>query len=258
MPAPLITASNIRLQKQQLLILDNVSMALHEEEILTIIGPNGAGKTSLLRTLIGLNTPTAGQVEYSRKLTFGYMPQKLQLNPQMPLPVRSFLSLAGTDRNQQQAVLHELNIEHLYHSSLHDLSGGERQRVLLARALLRKPDILVLDEPAQGVDINGQQRLYELIDTARQHHHCAVLMVSHDLHWVMAQTDRVICLNQHICCSGHPDHIANDQAYLQLFGERPASDKPTITTYTHHHDHHHGLGGQVIDGTHDENCNHDY
>lgn len=251
----LIQAQNVSLKIDQKTILDNVSVDLHANEILTIIGPNGAGKTSLVRVLIGLMQPNSGTVTYPKPLTFGYMPQKLQLNPTMPLPVSSFLKVKGSSEALLQQTLQELSIEKLYHSSMHSLSGGERQRVLLARAMLRKPDILVLDEPAQGVDISGQNRLYSLIDEVRQRHHCSVLMISHDLHLVMAKTDRVICLNQHVCCHGHPDAVSTDEAFLSLFGD---NSKTSLAHYTHHHDHHHDLHGDVVEGQHHKGCNHDF
>jgi zinc transport system ATP-binding protein len=251
----LIQADNVSFISESRVILDRVSMQLHAGEILTVIGPNGAGKTTLLRILIGLMQPTTGKIHYPNKIRFGYMPQKLHLNTALPLPVSTFLNARKVDAQDLQNTLNELNIAHLYNNSMHQLSGGEKQRVLLARAMLRNPDVLVLDEPAQGVDISGQQRFYELIDKVRERHHCAVLMVSHDLHLVMAKTDRVICLNQHICCHGHPDDISNDQAYLSLFTDNVT---PALAPYTHHHNHHHDLHGAVIVGEHDESCQHDH
>lgn len=255
MTSVLIQAEHISYEANSRRILSNVSMTLSKDEVVTIIGPNGAGKTSLLRILIGLTQPSAGKIHYPTALTFGYMPQKLHLNTNMPLPVSSFLNVGKKAKVLTQSILNELNIEHIYQQSMHKLSGGERQRVLLARALLREPDVLILDEPAQGVDISGQNRLYELINNVRKRHHCAVLMVSHDLHVVMAKTDRVICLNQHICCHGHPDTITSDSAYLSLFGD---IDSPALAPYTHHHDHHHDLHGKVVDGKHSQDCDHDF
>lgn len=252
--AALITAEKISFQAQSRMILDNVSMQLEKDEILTIIGPNGAGKTTLLRILCGLMKPSSGHIERRKDLRFGYMPQKLNLNTAMPLTVASFLDVPQADQQSLAQTLSDLNIEGLFQQSMHNLSGGERQRVLLARAILRRPDVLVLDEPAQGVDIAGQNRLYELIDIVRKRHSCAVLMVSHDLHLVMAKTDRVICLNQHICCQGHPDNVSIDKAYLQLFGK---TTTPALAPYIHHHDHHHNMHGDVVDGhQHGKGCQH--
>lgn len=251
----LIRTENLSFRAQDKTILDAISMHVASNEIVTIIGPNGAGKTSLLRILIGLEKPSTGHIYRKKNLRIGYMPQKLELNPYMPLTVAAFLRMSSSRQQSLEPLLQELNIDSILQSSMHDLSGGERQRVLLARAMIRKPDLLVLDEPAQGVDINGQNRLYQLIQAIQKQQNCAVLMVSHDLHLVMAQTDRVICLNQHICCHGHPDNISQDDAYLNLFGKQRLD---ALAPYTHHHDHHHDLHGDVIKGKHHEGCNHDH
>ncbi len=173
------------------------------------------------------------------------MPQRIRLNQQMPLTVHRFLTLGNkvSDDAIKQA-LGRVNMGGMSNASMHTLSGGENQRVLLARALLRKPDILVLDEPVQGVDINGQSALYQLISQLRDELNCAVLMVSHDLHIVMASTDEVICLNQHICCHGHPESVSNHPAYLALFGD--SANSSSVAVYTHHHDHTHDIHGSVI------------
>lgn len=251
----LLTAENISFTRQGKTILDNVSMQLQRNEILSIIGPNGAGKTTLVRILIGLSQPSSGKVTRSPNLRIGYMPQNIQFNEFMPLSVRYFLKLAHNKSLHYPKIFSELNIDSILDNSMHSLSGGERQRVLLARAMVQEPDILVLDEPAQGVDIAGQNRLYELIEQVREVHQCAVLMVSHDLHLVMAKTNRVICLNQHICCHGHPDSVSADAAYLSLFEDKSLQ---ALAPYTHHHDHHHDLHGDIIDGEHDKGCKHDH
>lgn len=257
----LIEAKDMSYYIDDKLILSNINMCLSRNEVLTIVGPNGAGKSTLLRLLIKLEQPSTGEIIHSKNLSFGYMPQSLQLNELMPLTVSIFLQLGRKKVKQQlsasaqSTLLKELNIHNLLQSSMHKLSGGERQRVMLARAVLQAPDVLVLDEPAQGVDINGQNRLYELISRVRDVHPCAVLMVSHDLHLVMAKTDRVICLNKHICCQGHPDTVSTDEQFTSLFDEHQLA---AMRHYTHSHDHHHDLHGSVIQGEHSENCNHDH
>jgi zinc transport system ATP-binding protein len=176
-------------------------------------------------------------------LRFGYMPQKLVIDDSLPLTVLRFLQLAH--RSKKAEALNTLAMvegEHLASQAVQKLSGGEFQRVLLARAILRKPDLLVLDEPVQGVDMSGQRDLYRLITQVRDEFHCGVLMVSHDLHLVMKQTDHVICLNRHVCCAGLPENISNHPAYLQLFGQPEESE---LAVYTHHHDHQHDLSGEA-------------
>ena len=234
----LIQAHQLLLKRQHKTILHDVSLTIHQGEIITVIGPNGCGKSTLIRVLLGLEKIDAGTGERMPNLRIGYMPQKLSLDERMPLSVWSFLKLTRDVRSKDiRYWLKRLNIEVLLNHSVHTLSGGEWQRVLLAKALLMKPDLLVLDEPVQGVDIQGQLELYSLIPQLRDELGCAILMVSHDLHLVMAATDEVICLNGHICCSGTPDKVSIDPAYLQLFGKQMVS--APLVPYTHHHDHEH-------------------
>ncbi len=243
-PTPLIEASGIGIQLNGRQVLERVDLAVRAREIVTLIGPNGAGKTTLVRVILGLLQPDSGSVKRQKGLRIGYMPQRLALSDSLPLTVARFLSLSQTaNRAQMQQAVSELEIGHLLRNQMCTLSGGETQRVLLARALLRDPDLLVLDEPVQGVDVTGQVELYSLISHIRERHDCGVLMISHDLHLVMAATDQVLCLNHHVCCSGHPDTVSKHPAYLELFGA-PASAKLAI--YTHHHNHTHDIHGNVI------------
>jgi zinc transport system ATP-binding protein len=232
----LITLKNIGVTFHQRAVLDDVSFTLSRDEITTLIGPNGAGKSTLVKVLTGLQTPTTGTIEKKKKLIIGYVPQKLQLNPSLPLTVARFLSLSNKHNHQHQ--MESLTLvqgEHLQKHNMHTLSGGELQRVLLARAILRKPDLLILDEPVQGVDVKGQIALYALIENLQKTFHCGIFMVSHDLHVVMASTHRVICLQHRICCSGKPEQIAHHPAYIHLFGQQCAEN---MAIYPHHHKHH--------------------
>ncbi len=229
-------------------ILSKVSLTLEEGEILTIIGPNGAGKTSLLRILMGLVTPSGGRVWRRPGLRIGYMPQRLAIDPSLPLRVRRFLRLAEHGGPMTlAAVAAEVGIEGLLDTPLAAVSGGEFQRVLLARALLREPQLLVLDEPAQRVDVKGQAELYRLIDSVRKRHGSAVLMISHDLHLVMAATDTVLCLNRHVCCAGKPEVVGAHPEFLHLFGRHAVQG---LALYAHHHDHDHDIHGRVVDHGH--------
>jgi zinc transport system ATP-binding protein len=245
----LLSAKGVYLEDNKRTLLRDIELSVAANEIVTIIGPNGAGKTSLLNILLGLRQATQGGITRKDNLTIGYMPQRLQLNPQLPLSVHRFLSLGfiSPSKNDEpliDSVLSKTNIRELKHASMHDLSGGEIQRVLLSRAILRRPQLLVLDEPVQGVDVVGQSKLYQLISQLRDELQCGVLMVSHDLHIVMAATDHVICLNQHVCCHGHPDSVSTHPAYLELFGHSAAAN---VAIYTHHHDHDHDVHGCVVD-----------
>ncbi len=247
----LIKADNVGFDAAGRHILQQVSLEVQQGQLLTLIGPNGAGKTTLVRIVLGLLQPHSGTLQRAAGLRIGYMPQKLFIEPTLPLTVRRFLQLAAPGRRQPvEPLLEEVRIAHLMDQQVSALSGGELQRVLLARALSQSPQLLVLDEPAQGVDVTGQAELYQLINTIRDRHGCGVLMVSHDLHLVMATTDEVVCLNQHICCHGKPEHVSNDPAYLALFGRREAE---TLAVYTHRHNHSHDLTGDI---SHD-GCNHD-
>lgn len=252
-PALLLEAQDISVQDGNRQLLQHVSLAIHAGEIVTLIGPNGAGKTTLVKALLGLIPLASGTVRHAQDLRVGYMPQQLHLNPLLPITVQRFLRQTGASSAAIAAALDDTGVRNLQHQSLHTVSGGELQRVLLARALLRKPQWLVLDEPAQGVDIQGQAELYRLIAELRSRYQCGVLMVSHDLHLVMAATDTVICLNQHICCQGHPAHVSQHPEYLQLFGKQIAQD---IAVYTHHHDHDHDVHGNIVGGHTHTACSH--
>lgn len=248
-PDILLAASAINKEFAEKTILENISLSIEAGQIVTLIGPNGAGKTTLVRVALGLLQPDSGTIYRRPKLRIGYMPQKVHVEPTLPLTVNRFLQLANhRDKALLSSTLEDLQIGHLGTQQLVAISGGELQRVLLARALLRKPELLVLDEPAQGVDLAGQAELYQLISEISDTQGCGVLMISHDLHLVMSSTDEVICLNQHVCCHGKPEHVSNDPAYLSLFG---ASASQNLAVYTHHHDHEHEIGGSVKEHHHD-------
>lgn len=229
-------------------ILQGVDVSVRAGEIVTVIGPNGAGKSMMARALLGLVALDSGTVTRKPGLTVGYLPQRFTVDNVLPLTVRRLMSLtqrasaAGID-----AALDEVGARHLLSRQVHDLSGGELQRVLLARALLGDPDLLVLDEPIQGVDVTGQMELYGLIARLRDRHGCGILLISHDLHLVMAATDRVLCINHHLCCEGKPEAVSRDPAYLALFGAQAAQN---LAVYTHAHDHSHDLAGGVVEPGH--------
>jgi len=185
-------------------ILKQIDFSIHEQEIVTLIGPNGAGKSTLIKVLLGILKPNTGQVSSTRKLKFSYVPQKFNPSHSLPLRVKDLLDLESCPAAIKQEIIQDTGIAKLQDSKVQQLSGGERQRVLLARALLRQPDLLVLDEPMQGLDIQSEAELYDYVRSLPEKYRCAVLMVSHDLQWVMQGTQRVVCLNKHICCSGLP------------------------------------------------------
>ncbi|TPW15862.1 MAG: hypothetical protein FD130_1139 [Halothiobacillaceae bacterium] len=249
----LLEAHAISLALQGKLILDRVDLTVRRDEIVTLIGPNGAGKSTLVRVVLGLIKQDRGSVEIAPNIRIGYMPQRLTIDPILPLTVHRFLTLASRGTEEKLiAVLNETGTTHLLNSAMQTLSGGETQRVLLARAMLRDPDLLILDEPVQGVDITGQEELYHLIGNIRSRHRCGILMISHDLHLVMRATDQVLCLNRHVCCSGHPDSVRLDPNYLALFGRLPL-----LLPYSHNHDHSHDSHGDVVKNNEQHSgCNH--
>ena len=237
----LVEVNDACLTLGDLRVLDRVSLAIHPGEILTLLGPNGAGKTTLARVVLGNLRLDAGQVLRRPGLRIGYMPQRIHLDDTLPLTVDRFLWLGepGTAAGRREA-LERTGVGHLAGRPVQRLSGGEMQRVLLARALLRRPDLLVLDEPAQGVDVAGQSQLYKLLSQLRDELGCAILMISHDLHLVMAATDQVLCMQHHVCCSGTPEAVRRNPAFHDLFPGHGELVRQ-LAVYTHEHDHAHDL-----------------
>ena len=230
----------------------DVSLEVRPGEIVTLIGPNGSGKSTTVKLALGLIEPDEGTVERRAGLTVGYVPQELGFDTNLPLDVDRLMRLTGPlGEAAIEAALASVEVTRLRRSQVRDLSGGERQRVLLARATARRPDLLVLDEPVQGVDFTGEARLYELIDRIREHLGCGVLLISHDLHVVMARTTRVICLNGHVCCEGRPDEVLASPSYRALLGLEGAARTHAI--YRHEHDHTHER-----DHTHEHGRTHEH
>ncbi len=230
----LIETRGLSVQLGQRMVLENVDMGLERGEIVTIIGPNGSGKSTLLRSLIGAVKPASGQVLHAPGLKIGYVPQRVYIDETLPMPVRRFMSLPRRPSAEAlDAAMARAGVSGLDQQQVMSLSGGEFQRVLLARALLEKPDLLLLDEATQSLDHRGSAGFYRQIDSVREELGCAVIMVSHELHVVMRRTDHVICLNGHICCQGKPDVVSASPEYQSLFD----LDDLETAVY-HHHDHH--------------------
>ncbi|QHB17731.1 zinc ABC transporter ATP-binding protein ZnuC [Mannheimia pernigra] len=240
---PLVSLHDIEIVFNNQKALHNINLSIYPNSITTIVGPNGGGKSTLLKVLLKLITPTKGKVVHHKDLKIGYVPQKLHLDPSMPITVSHFLGLKPhTNKAMIEEALSMFAIHHLAQNSMQKLSGGELQRVLLARAILNKPQLLVLDEPMQGVDITGQTELYQLLNQTRSWLNCAILIVSHDLNIVMANTDEVLCVNKHICCQGTPEVITHDPSFIHFFGDQFARN---VAFYSHSHNHHHNLHGDV-------------
>jgi zinc transport system ATP-binding protein len=263
-PAPLVSACGVGVHRAGRWLIRNVDVSVSPGEIVTLIGPNGSGKSTAAKVALGILKPDAGTVMRKADLRVGYVPQKLSVDWTMPLTVERLMTLTGRQSAQAvNAALSDVEIPHLAKAEVQNLSGGEFQRALIARALIRRPELLVLDEPVQGVDFTGEIALYDLISRIRERTGCGILLISHDLHVVMAKTDTVICMNGHVCCHGAPQSVAQHPEYLRLFGARAAQ---TIAVYAHEHDHAHLSDGTVAAGdgklsfdhhVHGPNCHHD-
>lgn len=251
---PLLTLKGVGIRRAGRWLVRDVGFSIHPREIVTLIGPNGSGKSTTAKTATGVLRPDEGWVERRPGLRIGYVPQKLQVDWTLPLTVRRLMTLTGPlPERDLAAALEAAGIAHMAKAEVQHLSGGEFQRALLARAIARKPDLLVLDEPVQGVDFNGEIALYELIRRIRDDTGCGILLISHDLHMVMADTDTVICLNGHVCCRGTPAAVSRSPEYSRLFGQRAAG---ALAFYSHQHDHTHLPDGRVLhaDGQITDRC----
>lgn len=250
---PLVRLEGAGISRGGRWLVRGVDLAVQPGEIVTLIGPNGSGKSTTAKMALGVMKPTDGLATQRQGLKTAYVPQKVTIDWTLPLSVDGLMRLtqALSDLEMTEA-LDSTGAAHLLKREVRHLSGGEFQRVMLARAVARKPDFLVLDEPVQGVDFTGEIALYDLIKQVRDKTGCGILMVSHDLHMVMAATDQVICLNGHVCCQGTPESVAGSNAYKQLFGDRAGA----LALYQHRHDHQHLPDGRVqhVDGTVTDNC----
>ena len=252
----LVSLSNAGLRRDGRWLVRGVDLSIRRGEVVTLIGPNGAGKSTTARLTIGVLRPDEGSVHRAPGLRVGYVPQKLSIDWTMPLSVRRLMRLTSPLKDREILdALEATGIPHLADAEVRHLSGGEFQRALLARAIARKPDLMVLDEPVQGVDFAGEAALYELIQSIRHSTGCGILMISHDLHMVMAGTDTVLCLNGHVCCRGTPQTVSQSSDYAKLFGGAGRA----LALYNHQHDHTHLPDGRVqhSDGSITEHCHPD-
>ncbi len=233
----LIEATNLNIRYGKKTVLKNVTLSLTKGEIVTIVGPNGSGKTTLFKAIIGAVPIFKGKIKIESNLKIGYVPQHISIDRSLPMTVDRFLSLPNKKNNESfKKAVHVAGIENLSNHQLHSLSGGQMQRVLLAKAIITKPEVLLLDEATRGLDQPGAAWFYQKIKQIREETGCAILMISHDLHVVMGASDRVICLNGHICCQGTPEKVALSPEYETLFG---SNDTGTFALYKHVHDHDH-------------------
>ena len=241
----LISATNVSVLKNQKSILKNIDIKINKNDFITIIGPNGAGKTMLLKCLMGFYKPNFGEIQKKDKLKIGYMPQSINIINTMPIMVKNFITVRKKyDDISFKQVISEVDISQLVNKQLSVLSGGEMQRVLLARSLLNNPDLLVLDEPAQNLDISGQLSFYKLIQEIYSKRNISILMVSHDLHLVMVSTKKVLCLSNHICCSGKPQQVAKDPEFISMFGK----DMANMMAVYQHTNHRSNIDNHLMNG----------
>ena len=241
---PLIKLDNTGVYKSSKWLVRGVSLEVSKGQIVTLIGPNGSGKTTTAKMALNILNPDEGTILRNTK-KIAYVPQKINIDWALPLRVSDFMNI--TSNISDSLILENLKltgVEHLIHSDIKNLSGGEFQRVLIARAIAKKPEFLVMDEPVQGVDFNGEISLYKLIKNISDNLNCGILLISHDIHFVMSSTDHVICLNGHVCCSGTPSYVAKNQAYIELFGEHTAS---VLSLYKHKHEHTHSIDGSIVE-----------
>ena len=238
----LVKLENAGVQRTSKWLVKGISFEVNQGQIVTLIGPNGSGKTTTAKMILNIMNADEGQITRNTN-KMAYVPQKINIDWTMPLRVIDFMKITNNLNDNQ--VIESLTTtgvdKHLY-NQIHNLSGGEFQRVLIARAIAKKPDLLVLDEPVQGVDYNGEIALYNLIKKISVNLNCGILLISHDMHFVMSTTDHVVCLNGHICCSGTPSSVVKNPEYIKLFGEH---NSETLSYYQHHHDHSHDNDGSV-------------
>lgn len=235
----LLNVKNLSITLDETNIIDNINFSISKGQILTIIGPNGSGKTTLVKALIGIINPNNGTIKKHTGLKIGYMPQHIALNRNIPIRVIDFLELEIVNKinaSYLKSIIKELKLEHILNTNLRKLSGGEMQRVLLSKALLLNPDLLILDEPTSSLDINSQIEFYQLIEKLRNEKNMSIIIVSHDLHMVMKKSDYVICLNHHICCEGTPVSIYRSDFFKQMKNKQASQ---TLSIFEHHHDHNH-------------------
>jgi zinc transport system ATP-binding protein len=238
----LVKLENAGVQRMSKWLVKGISFEISQGQIVTLIGPNGSGKTTTAKMILNIMNADEGQITRNTD-KMAYVPQKINIDWTMPLRVIDFMKITNNlNNNQVIESLTTTGVDKLLYNQIHNLSGGEFQRVLIARAIAKKPDLLVLDEPVQGVDYNGEIALYNLIKKISVNLNCGILLISHDMHFVMSTTDHVVCLNGHICCSGTPSSVVKNPEYIKLFGEH---NSETLSYYQHHHDHSHDNDGSV-------------